>query len=183
MTPAMKTSATRAIAIALILVTPCALGEIYKIIDPKTGKVTYTDTPPADGQGNAVNLDLPPVNTQQHTPSSPPASVAEQDTKEVVYRDLEIVQPADDSTIPPGQLDLVVQIKASPLLQTGHRVRFLLNDRALGAPISGTSLVIDELIRGSHQIRAQILDNDGRVLKESAPVTIHVKRGSARFNP
>ncbi|MFA5631623.1 MAG: DUF4124 domain-containing protein [Porticoccaceae bacterium] len=179
----MKTSVIRTIAIALLLAMPCGAGEIYKIVDPRTGKVTYTDTPPTAGQGDAISLDLPPVNTQQHTPAPQPPSASEREAEEIVYRNVEIVQPADDSTIPPGQLNVVVQVSTTPTLQAGHRVRFLLNEQAVGAPISGTSLVIDELNRGSHQLRAQILDRDGHLLRESAAVTIHVKRGSVRFNP
>lgn len=179
----MKTSVIRTIAIALLLAMPCGAGEIYKIVDPRTGKVTYTDTPPAAGEGDAVSLDLPPVNTQQHTPAPPPPPANEQDAEEIAYRHVEIVQPADDSTIPPGQLNVVVQVRTTPTLLAGHRVRVLLNEQAVSAPIAGTSLVIDELNRGSHQIRAQIIDQDGRLLRESAAVTIHVKRGSVRFNP
>jgi len=178
----MINSAIRTVAIALLLAMPCTAGEIYKIVDPKSGKVTYTDSPPSADQGAAVSIDLPPINTQQHTPTPPP-SAAPQTTEEIVYQRVEIVQPADDSTIPPGQLNVVVQVSTTPILQAGHSIRVLINERAVGAPISGTSLVIDELIRGTHQIRAQILDGNNRIVRESAPVTIHVKRGSVRANP
>jgi len=157
-------------------------GEIYRVVDPVTGKVTFTDNPPADHK-NAEKLDLRAPNTQ------PPTAVPEENATNGEqaaapgYQSIEILQPENDATVPPGQLDVVVQIAITPELRDGDQVRLLINGKPQGAPASTTTLVIRELIRGSHRIEAQIVSSTGKVLKTSDPATIHVKRASIKNNP
>lgn len=166
--------------VALILWTLPATGEVYKIVDPVTGKVTFTDTPPASRPNKTV--ELPPVNTQQATiPEARPQAAPE--PVDVNYEEVRILQPLDDTTVAPGQLNVVIQVSTTPDLQGSDLIRILLNGKAVAKPASTTSVVIDQLIRGSHRIKAEIVDAKGNVLKESKTITIHVKRASVKFNP
>lgn len=153
--------------------------EVYKIVDPQTGEVNYTDTPPP--VGNSEKVDLPQVNTQPAAKPSEEESNENEDTKPVAYQAVEILAPADNSTIPPGQMDVVVQVKVIPALQDGHHLQILFDGKALGPPASTTSWVIGNLLRGTHKIQAQIVDSNGETLKESKEVHIHVKRSSRLF--
>jgi len=156
--------------------------EVYKVVDPETGRITYTDNPPPKSV-TSDKLDVPKVNTQ-------PAVTAPTDTdqqnssdqpEEVEYETLTILQPKHNETIPPGQLDVVVQVRSRPALQDGHRIQVLMNGKVASTRASTTSIVLSDLIRGSHQIKAQIIDADGQVKKSSKSLTIHVKRASVNF--
>ncbi|MCK9503072.1 MAG: DUF4124 domain-containing protein [Porticoccaceae bacterium] len=174
----------KAITAILMLATAglwvmCASAEVYKVVDPKTGKVLYTDTPPANYKPSD-SVKLPPVNTQPATdiPEKSPATDAE--PAPIRYETLAILQPRDDVTIPPGQLDVVVQTKAEPELQEGHLIRILFNNEPVASPSSTSSVVIGNLNRGSHQIQAQIIDAEGKILISSKTIIIHVKRASVK---
>jgi hypothetical protein len=154
-----------------------AAAEVYKVVDPASGKIIFTDTPPS-GQQREV-LDLPDVNTQQATPPPPKPERDPAPSTQVSYKRIAIVQPGNDTTIPPGQLDVVIQISTDPSLQEGNLIRVLFDGKPLGKASSSTSHVINQLERGSHQIVAEVIDSKGRVLKQSAITTIHVKRAQA----
>ncbi|MGD9661322.1 MAG: hypothetical protein AB7U63_08610 [Porticoccaceae bacterium] len=171
--------------IAILMVVTTGLwalystAEVYKVVDPKTGKVLYTDTPPANYKPDD-SLKLPPVNTQPAMDIPDKGVSTEAEPLPLNYDSLTILQPANNSTIPPGQLDVVIQTKAQPTLQEGHLIRILFNDEPVASPSSTSSIVIGNLIRGSHQIQAQVVDAEGKVLISSKTVTIHVKRASIK---
>lgn len=169
---------TRIVAlIAMVAGAWCSnvAAEVYKVIDPATGKIIFTDTPPTGQQREAI--DLPDVNTQQAT--KPPPESDPIPSTQVGYKRITIVQPGNDTTIPPGQLDVVIQVATQPSLQEGNLIRILFDGKPLGKASSSTSHVINQLERGAHQIVAQVIDNQGRVLKQSTATTIHVKRAQA----
>lgn len=175
---------TQLLTLALVLFCQGAFGEIYKVVDPKTGRVTYTDNPPPKSV-TSDKLEVPEVNTQPAV-KPPVETVSKDDTSEssesVDYESLRILQPDHNATIPPGQLNVVVQIKSVPVLQDGHKLQILLDGKVASTKASTTSIVLSDLVRGSHVLKARILDADGEVKKTSKGVTIHVKRASVNFN-
>ncbi|WP_461517384.1 DUF4124 domain-containing protein [Porticoccus sp.] len=167
---------------SLLLLCMAALpasAEVYKTVDDQ-GNVTYTDNPPSDGK-TVEPVDLPAINTQPGL--QPPASARKKPAENSGYADVSILAPAQDATIPPGQLNVVVQIFLEPALKAGHRVQLLHNGQAYGEPAYATSFSIDSLIRGEHTLKAQVVDENGAVIAQSGSVTIHVKRTSIQNNP
>jgi len=165
-------------ALLLALAAPLAIAQVYKMVDPD-GKVTYTDKPPASS--THAPLTLPPINTQPGIPLPPPQTTDESPPDETRYRRVAILQPVAGLTIPPGQLDLVVQLDLEPGLQPGHLVSILLNDTPVGRPAATTTVRIDNLVRGTHQIEAVVLDHRNRPIATSAPVEFFVQRTSRRL--
>ena len=171
-----------------LLLTPllalAAAGEVYRIVDPETGAVTYTDQPPPDGK-NAETVPLPDVNTT--TPVEAPAVVdlnSDEEPGEVIsYETVTITSPADGETIPPGQTEVVIRVETDPELQPGHALRVLFNGKPVAPPSERRQVTVGDLIRGTHQINAQIVDQDGRTLRESGTVTIYVKRATRLLGP
>lgn len=159
-----------------------ALGAVYKVVD-EAGRVTYTDKPPASEQGEqGERVKLPAINTQPGIEIAPKAlPTPEPDPGD--YERLEIVQPRNGTSIPPGQLDMVVQVGISPELQPGHRIAILMDGKRVARPAAATSIRIDDLERGSHRIEARVIDDDGRLVARSKPVNIYVHRASRLINP
>ncbi len=148
---------------------------MYRVIDEQ-GRVTYTDSPPANSTSEPIKLS--PINTQ-------PAAITPQ-TKQpeqvvgAAYSVSRITQPAQNATIPPGQLDVIVQIELEPQLQSGHLVKLYHNGRLYGTPTSASSFSLTSLIRGQHQLQAEIIDADGNIKATTQTVVFHVKRTSAQ---
>lgn len=172
------------LALALATAAPATLGEdVYRVVDPCTGKVTYTDTPPEDAS-NSEQVKVPQPNTQQavRVPEALLSDDEEETDEAVDYASVEIARPRPETTIPPGQLDLVVQVKTDPPLQDQHLVRVLWDGEPVADPASTTSVVISDMVRGTHRLQAQVVDGDGNVLGASDTIEVYVRRHS-RLNP
>ena len=152
---------------------------VYRVVGPG-GEVSYTDTPPEQGEFEALELDA--VNTQPAlepdfeagTPEEPPTDS---------YERVAIVAPENDTTIPPGQLNVVVQLELEPPLRAGHLVQFFLDGAPQGEPAATTAVTLGDLYRGSRTIQAKVIDGDsGTVIAQSNGVVIHVKRHSVKHN-
>ncbi len=165
----------RLIALALVCAASLpAMAEVYKTVD-EDGNVTYTDNPAAK-EGKVEAVKLPAVNTQ------PALKTTTDKTKKSEassgYKEVSILSPAQDATIPPGQLNVVVQVFMEPALQPGHLIQLLHNGQPYGDAAYATSFSIDQLIRGEHNVQAQVIDEKGNTVASSGSVTFYVKRAS-----
>lgn len=152
---------------------------IYRVIDAQ-GKVSYTDTPPKDGTAEPVTLKE--VNTQPAM-AARKAQAPAPDAAANPYTRIEIASPANDSTIPPGQLSVAVQLQLEPALQPGHRVQFYLDGKPQGPAAAATATTLDDLYRGSRTLHATIVDAKDTLVAQSNSVVIHVKRPSVKLRP
>jgi len=159
----------------LMLASCAALAseQVYKIVDA-TGRVIYTDTPPADN--SAKQLELPPINQL-------PVSKAEQADKlssnnELFggYSVVDLVAPIDQSLVHYDQQNIIVQLALTPELQVGHLVQFYLDGAVFGRPVAATSYSIGGLQRGSHTISARVVTAEGETVANSQSVRVHVQR-------
>ncbi|TNE83299.1 MAG: DUF4124 domain-containing protein [Gammaproteobacteria bacterium] len=167
-----------ALALLSAMALPAA-AQVYKQVD-EHGNVTYTDNPPADEKG-AEPLKLPAINTQPALQPKPKPSKKASESSG--YEEVSILSPAQDATIPPGQLNVVVQVFLKPALKPGHLVQLLHNGQPQGEPAYATSFSIDQLIRGEHSLQARVVDEEGTVIASSSAITIHVKRASRLNKP
>lgn len=162
------------LALAATTLPHAGLAQVYRIEDDQ-GAVTYTDSP-AEGS-RAESVELPPINTQPglSLPAKAPPTTTEPGQS---YTTAYILQPENDSTIPPGQLDVVVQIALEPTLQTGHLLQLYFDGQPYGEPRAGTAFSIGDLTRGSHSIHAKVLNASGDVLATIDPIVIFVHRAA-----
>ena len=167
------------IALLALMLSLTVAAQVYRTVDEK-GNVKYTDQPPANDT-SAEELTLPSINTQPALAPKKPARNSQKE--EVSYKEVVILSPAQDSTIPPGQLEVVVQVYLEPALRSGHRVQLLHNGQPHGPAVPATSFVIDSLIRGKHTLQAQVVDGSDNQLGQSDIITIHVKRHSILHSP
>ncbi|MBV1931997.1 MAG: DUF4124 domain-containing protein [Porticoccaceae bacterium] len=161
-------------AVPLTYIAKVSAGAVFKTVDEQ-GNVTFTDNPPADGDSREIKIR--PINTQAST--APTGKIAEkkpeEEGKEVPYSASFITQPLNQSTVPPGQTEVVVQISLKPPLQTGHVVKLFHNGQAR-PPATSTRFTLTDLIRGEHKVRAQIFGVNGNRKAETQTITFYVKR-------
>ena len=151
---------------------------VYRVID-ENGEVTFTDSPPANVKAETV--DLPATNIA--SPSIPPKKEGkdgdENTDEEVAYTSARLIQPKNKATIPPGQLEVTVQIELKPSLQSGHLVQLYIDGQKQGSPSASKTFTVTSLNRGQHRVYAKIIGADKKSRTTTQTVTFHVKQHSS----
>jgi len=171
---------TTTFASLILLASPSLFaGEVYRVID-EHGQVTFTDSPAASTKAESV--DLPKTNIVTAPP--PPAkkennSGDDGSEEEVAYTSARILQPSNNATIPPGQLEVAVQLALKPSLQSGHLVQLYVDGRKQGSPSATSTFSVTGLNRGKHSVHAEVLGSDKKRKTKTQTVTFHVKQHSS----
>jgi len=176
----------------ILLVINPVQAEVYKWTDSK-GIVHFSDKPHPD----AEKIQLPKV--QSYSSPSPVAEPAddsvsdetttnEQDsvksdvpkdtdvTKSPAYKNVSIIQPADQETIRNNQGYVSVIVQLEPELKVQDKLQLLFNGVPHGEPQAATVFALTNIDRGSHTISVDVLDAKGKVLKTSNKITIYMQR-------
>ena len=173
---------TALFGLLLILSVP-ALAQIYKYTDDK-GNTVYTNQPP-DGVA-ADTVDLPPANTVNiRTPEPPPPLASDQeDQRQQPYRSLSLGGIPDEEALRANNGTFVVTAQLDPMLQRGHRIRFLLDGIPQAAPGTATALQLNNVDRGTHVLSVEVLaDNDQVIQRAEQQFTVQRVHTSSPGRP
>ncbi len=167
------------IILALILAVP-ASAAVYKSVLPD-GRVIYSDQPPSE---NATPAQLPAIQLIPAAPIPPPAEpeeASEATKKTLAYRSIEIVSPAQDSTLRDNAGTVTIKVALDPPLirKAGHQIAVYL-DGVLVAEDSTDTITLDNVDRGTHTVNASVNSKQGQALLTSPTVTFHLQRISIR---
>ena len=153
--------------------------EIYRWID-KDGQVHYSDQP---GAANAERVILADPNAYESETSFgdyAPAGSAPEDSdadEAAPYESLAIVQPTPDQVFFGADATIVVAAELDGTLRPDHTVVFFVNGNRRPAG-SELALELQNLDRGSHFLRAAVLDRNGDQVITSQQITFHVREPS-----
>jgi hypothetical protein len=145
----------------------------------ENGVVHYSDLP----QPGATEVDLgqysAPTATQARParPVTPVTSRDDEPEPEVFsYESLVVASPAAEQTLWNIGGLLNVSLALSPALRPGHQVRVYFD----GNPreVSGLSFQLQEVYRGAHNLQAEVLDENGRLMIRSQPSRFYVQQTS-----
>ena len=153
-----------------------ALGQVYRWVD-QDGNVHFSDVP----QEGAERLELPEVQTFEGgvVESRPAVTSAPVEEEATTYTLLQITRPALDQTFWNVGGQVPVSLNLEPGLARGDSIRVYLNDAPVeDFPSTGTSHVLSEVWRGSHILRAEVVNASGTVLAQSEMVAFHVRQTS-----
>ena len=171
----MKQIGYLVVAITFIL-APAHAGDIYRHVD-KDGNVVYSDTP-TEGSSK---VEVDPINIDSSPKAKPrdhlPSESQDGGLNDNVYSALVITAPEDNTTLRnTGEVRIAASLK--PGLRPTHRIRFLDNGSVIAPATRNMSLLVTELERGTHQITAEVIDANSKVIISSAPVAVHVHKAS-----
>ena len=101
----------------------------------------------------------------------------ESDGNEVIYKNFVIVSPLHDSEIREntGKIQVNVRVEPDNFSERGHRLIIHMD----GVEVykgENTSVLLDNVDRGTHNIKASIVNNRGHVLRETRPTTFTMQR-------
>ena len=151
--------------------------EIYRWVD-KDGVIHYADRP---GTAGAERVRLQGLNEYEAQPANGDTGAGAPEQPAAAYRSLRITRPAPDEVFFGGDARVSVAAEVDGALQPGHTVVFLLDGTRL-PEAAGLSTEFGPLERGSHFLRAAVLDQNGEPAITSPQITIHVRQTSIQ-NP
>ncbi len=162
----------------MAFITVAGATEIYKSYD-ENGNIVYSDQPP---EPDAEPLVLPEPNIISSSvpvnPSPPSNSNAGFNAPQRV---LEMLRPVEEETFWGTAQALEVSFDVQPDLAPQMRIAIYVDDQRV-ALISSTNTTITDIDRGTHSVRAELLDSRGNVLTATEPRTFFMKQHSANFN-
>lgn len=154
---------------------PVSAVEVYKSVD-ENGNTVFSDQP----SDNAEKIEVKDIPTVPGFTDYPVDTHREPAVVER-YSEIAIINPKNDQTYWRGEGDLVVSVAMKPRLSAMDKVVLYLDGEEILAD-TGTTFVLSELDRGTHQLRVSIRDRDGTIIKSSETVSFHVKQTSI-LNP
>ncbi len=166
---------------ALIILAISANAELFKWKDAD-GNIIFSDQPPPDidkVESEVKKESLPHINTvpaldmtKSRTDNSSKAKASK-----VSYKSLAIITPLHDSEVREnsGKVHISVRVEPAIFVERGHQLIIYMD----GVEVSKgekTSIIIDNVDRGTHHVKASIVNNQGFVLRETRVTTFTLHR-------
>jgi hypothetical protein len=170
---------------SLLLIPALASAEIYQWID-SAGHPAYGDHPPDGVVATPMNVQpaqtfsTPPMSESAKAALTPDENKAPEDEDQagnVKYTKLQIISPKNDEPVRSNGGTLTIQMGSYPELavQSGDQFQVVMD----GQPVMTTSVstvVLQNVDRGTHKLQVQIIDANGQVKKSSPAIEFHMLR-------
>lgn len=163
-----------------LLMGAAALADTYMWTDDE-GVVHYSDRPHPGAK--RIVIDSP--NTSRALAPRPADAAdggddegADETSGPFRYESLEIVSPGAEETLWNIEGVLNVSLALNPPLRPGHQVRIYFD----GNPqiVSGTSVQLQEVYRGVHNLQAEVLNETGQMMIRTRPNRFYVQQSTVR---
>ena len=151
-----------------LLAMPFATAEEAYVWTDEDGVVHYSDRP----QPGARRIEL-----SEATPDDAAEDAAEEEAP-FRYESLAVASPGAEETLWNIGGVLNVSLALNPPLQPGHQVRVYFDGKA--QIVSGTSIQLNEVWRGVHNLQAEVLDETGKMLIRSRTNRFYVQQSTVR---
>lgn len=160
-----------------LLAASGAYGQAYTWTD-EDGVVHYSDLP----RPGAKEVDLGKYKAPSSARSEPARPVvpatrrADPEPESFQYESLAVASPAAEQTLWNIEGVLNVSLALSPALRPGHQVRVYFDGNL--QDVSGLSFQLQQVYRGTHNLQAEVLDENGRLMIRSQPSRFYVQQTS-----
>lgn len=152
------------------LFSPAAFADVYKTVD-KNGRTVYTDTPPANS--NAQPIELKTTNTipSFSNRESVPAEQIAPPQQDLGNYDLQIISPANGTTLLPDERDLEVSVSMHQSLTDDLQLAYKIDGatRYQGTEMTTT---LTDIPNGEHTLTVEVIDADNQSIAQSNAVKV-----------
>ena len=168
------------LALLGIMVAAAAAADVYRWVD-EDGVVHFSDTPVEGAE--QVNIAAANRSTGARVFTSTPEAADEQggqptEEEPFQYQSFAIASPGAEETLWNIEGVLNVSLSLSPPLQSGHRIRVYFDGNT--QIVTGMRFSIDEVWRGVHNIQAEVLDPNGKMMIRTTPTRFYVQQNTVR---
>lgn len=137
------------------------------------GQLVYSDSP----QPGAEEVDVKSTNTIS-TPNVD-TSILDLKPKEIKESySVSIVSPTDKGTVRDNTGSVYIAGAVSPIFKKGLMIQLLLDGSPYGGPQDHSRFALRNVDRGEHQIKLNLLNEKGKVIASSEPITFYMHRAS-----
>ncbi len=158
----------------MMLSLAAAPQEIYRWVD-KDGVVHYADQP---GSPDAERVQIARSNEYEATPSeSGDVATHDQSPAPPPYAYLIITQPTQDQVFFGADVSITVTAALGGTLQPDHTLAIFLDGNSVPTDGGGSAL-LPNMERGTHLLRASVLDQNGAPLISTKEIAFHVRQPS-----
>ncbi len=162
----------------LICLSLPAAAATYRWVDAN-GQVHYSDRP----RENAEKVEISGAQTYTPTgrarPQAASRGTGSEDEAQPIYQSLRVVRPAPQETYRNIAGRLPVTLSLTPSLSPGHSLQVFYDGRPVVSwPARQLSFTLTDVYRGEHNLRAVVVDIDGKQLASSETVTFYVHQTS-----
>jgi hypothetical protein len=167
------------IALLILLALPAAaMGGVYKWTDAE-GNVVYSDEP----RPGAEQITVPEVSTYTPAPLLSRETDAPQDQEAISgYEKFQIVEPGNEATLRDSPGNVQVTLLLVPPLRQGDQIIVSLDGASQSQlPLTSTQFTLQNVDRGTHTLKATVVDNAGQAHAETQTVTFYLHRQSINF--
>jgi hypothetical protein len=156
----------------MMLSLAAAPQEIYRWVD-KDGIVHYADQP---GSPDAERVQIARSNEYEATASeSGDVATYDQSPAPPPYDYLIITQPTQDQVFFGADVSVTVTVELGGTLQPDHTLAVFLDGNSVPTDGGGSAL-LPNLERGTHILRASVLDQNGAPLISTKEIAFHVRQ-------
>jgi len=153
--------------------------QVFRSVDAQ-GNVVFTDTP----SKNAKPVDIQAPSSVQAMPVAPPVeapAAPPQDSSAFNgYQAMVITQPENGAGLNNGAGDIDVSVSLVPPLRTdlGHGLTITLDGKPVLQNSARMNVALNDVDRGEHTLEAFVVNANGQVVFQSAPVKFSLQRTS-----
>jgi len=162
----------------LLLIPLAAPAATFKCVDDQ-GKTEYSDKPCPGGE----EVKLPALSTFD-APEVPQRQRAEGDDADeaaTANYSVRITSPEHEASFFSNDGSVNVSISVEPQLRSGDQLMLYVGGTlSPDSPLAGTSSALTGLDRGTHALRATVVDQDGKQLASSSTIQFHLSQQTAR---
>jgi hypothetical protein len=168
--------------IFIFIATTNAQATLYKYIN-KDGEIIYSDKPPYPGAEQMTPPLLQTIPAIKY--KAPPKAKTTANPTHTKYRALTVSQPKAEQTIRNNSGNITIALKLEPELdiKNGHYINIYLNGRIIKKQTHSLSMSLKNIDRGSHNIKAEVRNKKGKLLKSSPINTFYLHRFSKLHRP
>jgi len=161
--------------IPLVFLCFAADADIFKWVDDN-GKIHYSDKEVT----GAKQVELPEAVTYTPTSSDTVTTSTAKPKKKNADTSISIIKPMMNETIRDNSGNVEVQMAIKPRLMPGYTVTIHLDGNEISKGLTQGSTTLSNLERGSHTIRASVLNKNGVSLFSSKSVIFHLRKEVAK---
>lgn len=174
---------------------------IYKVIDPQTGQVTFTDSPQSYQQSGKTISDTgistgdtannrttaTPTENQASQPLSaaqsvpPELTVAPNNALTAINYQLTMTEPSEKRAYRRPAQSIVVSVQLKPALQAGDTVTIYLDGQAVVQGLSASLPTVD-ILPGEHSVQATVSNAKGQTIQQVSRTVYVIQNTKAMQN-
>lgn len=190
------------ISTASLYMTIANAAPIYKVVDEKTGQITFTDRPQNHAQQTGKHVTQMAITTGNETnrasnsntsnnnasgsgsgsnsasnqpsniPQTTAAAVTSTKAQTPVNYQLAITEPSEERAYRRPAQNINVAVQVNPALQAGDTVGIYFDNKEVAQGLSASLASVD-ILPGAHEVKAIIKNEKGEILQQVTR-TVHV---------